>query len=225
MTEEEKQSAEEQTAEETPEATEEAPKTRRSRRKKAEAEPAETEAQAADAVEESADGGAQSAEGEDAAEVEAPEAEEAEAEEKPRRGRRRSAETAAAAQEPVHKKSPAPRAADGTVVVRAHAKYVRHAPRKARLVVDHIRGKSVDDARAILKHTPRAAAVDVLKLLESAVANAENNHELVADDLVIRKAYVDEGPTLKRYRPRALGRATRIRKRTSHMTIQLSPKE
>ncbi|HEY2599976.1 MAG TPA: 50S ribosomal protein L22 [Thermoleophilaceae bacterium] len=125
----------------------------------------------------------------------------------------------------MHKKSPAPRAADGTVVVRAHAKYVRHAPRKARLVVDHIRGKSVDDARAILKHTPRAAAVDVLKLLESAVANAENNHELVADDLVIRKAYVDEGPTLKRYRPRALGRATRIRKRTSHMTIQLSPKE
>ena len=65
----------------------------------------------------------------------------------------------------------------------------------------------------------------MLKLLESAVANAENNHELVADDLVVRKAYVDEGPTLKRYRPRALGRATRIRKRTSHMTIQLSPKE
>jgi ribosomal protein L22 len=92
-------------------------------------------------------------------------------------------------------------------------------------VVDHIRGKSIGEARAILQHTPRAAAVDVLKLLESAVANAENNHELVADDLVVRKAYVDEGPTLKRYRPRALGRATRIRKRTSHMTIQLSPKE
>jgi len=91
--------------------------------------------------------------------------------------------------------------------------------------VDHIRGKSVDEARAILTHTPRAAAVDVLKLLESAVANAENNHELDADELVIRKVYVDEGPTLKRYRPRALGRATRIRKRTSHMTIQLSPKE
>jgi ribosomal protein L22 len=101
---------------------------------------------------------------------------------------------------------------------------VRCAPRKARLVVDHIRGKSVGDARAILTHTPRAAAQDVLKLLESAVANAENNHELDADDLVVRKVYVDEGPTLKRYRPRALGRATRIRKRTSHMTIQLSPK-
>jgi ribosomal protein L22 len=186
----------------------EAPKPRRSRRKKDES--ADAEAPAADAGEESAEGSEQ------VAEEEAPD-EEA----KPSR-RRRSSETAAA---PVHKKAPAPRAADGTVVVRAQAKYVRHAPRKARLVIDHIRGKSIDEARAILQHTPRAAAVDVLKLLESAVANAENNHELVADELVIRKAYVDEGPTLKRYRPRALGRATRIRKRTSHMTIQLSPKE
>jgi ribosomal protein L22 len=200
-------------------------KPRRSRRKKEEAP--EVEAQTTDAVEESSTvDSAQSAEpepeveedapAEAAAEDEAPAEEEA----KPSR-RRRSSETAA----PVHKKAPAPRAADGTVVVRAQAKYVHHAPRKARLVVDHIRGKSIDEARAILQHTPRAAAVDVLKLLESAVANAENNHELVADDLVIRKAYVDEGPTLKRYRPRALGRATRIRKRTSHMTIQLSPKE
>jgi ribosomal protein L22 len=111
------------------------------------------------------------------------------------------------------------------VIVRAQARYVRTAPRKARLVIDHIRGKSVDEARAILTHTPRAAARDVAKLLDSAIANAENNHELVADDLVIHQAYVDEGPTLKRYRPRALGRATRIRKRTSHLTITLSPKE
>ncbi|HEX8855478.1 MAG TPA: 50S ribosomal protein L22 [Thermoleophilaceae bacterium] len=111
------------------------------------------------------------------------------------------------------------------MVVRAQARYVRTAPRKARLVIDHIRGKSVDEARAILTHTPRAAARDVAKLLDSAIANAENNHELVADDLVINQAYVDEGPTLKRYRPRALGRATRIRKRTSHLTITLSPKE
>jgi ribosomal protein L22 len=214
MTEEEKQQNEETTAEETPE---EAPKRpRRTRRKKAEAE--ETPAPEA-AAEEAAD----EPEAEAAEEPE-PEAEDADADEeaKPSR-RRRSSETAAPA--PVQKKSPAPRAADGTVVVRAQAKYVRHAPRKARLVVDHIRGKSIDEARAILQHTPRAAAVDVLKLLESAVANAENNHELVADDLVVRKVYVDEGPTLKRYRPRALGRATRIRKRTSHMTIQLSPKE
>jgi large subunit ribosomal protein L22 len=186
------------------------PKPRRTRRKKAD--------------DESAADSAQSTEDEEGAEEPVTESDEeapaAEEEAKPSR-RRRSAETAA----PVHKKAPAPKAADGTVVVRAQAKYVRHAPRKARLVVDHIRGKSIDEARAILQHTPRAAAVDVLKLLESAVANAENNHELVADDLVIRKAYVDEGPTLKRYRPRALGRATRIRKRTSHMTIQLSPKE
>jgi ribosomal protein L22 len=211
--------------------TEEQKQPRRSRRKKD--APAEPEAKAVDAPEESAVDSPQSAEPEPEAEAQAeettavePEADEAEAEEEApadeeaKPSRRRSSETAA----PVHKKAPAPRAADGTVVVRAQAKYVRHAPRKARLVVDHIRGKSVDDARAILQHTPRAAAVDVLKLLESAVANAENNHELVADDLVVRKVYVDEGPTLKRYRPRALGRATRIRKRTSHMTIQLSPK-
>ena len=168
-------------------------------------------------------GAAEGAEGTEGAEAaggsEAPEG--AEPEEAPRPSRRRRSSESA----PARRKSPAPKAADGTVVVRAQAKYVRHAPRKARLVIDHIRGKSIEEARAILHHTPRAAARDVLKLLESAVANAENNHELVADDLVIRKAYVDEGPTLKRYRPRALGRATRIRKRTSHMTIQLSPKE
>ena len=115
-------------------------------------------------------------------------------------------------------------AAESLRTVRARARYVRHAPRKARLVIDHIRGKDVDQARAILMHTPRAASRDVLKLLDSAIANAENNHDLVADDLKVGKAYVDEGPTLKRYRPRALGRATRIRKRTSHMTIELVSK-
>jgi ribosomal protein L22 len=114
---------------------------------------------------------------------------------------------------------------NGKVIVQAKARYVRCAPRKARLVVDHIRGKSVDEARAILIHTPRAASRDVLKLLDSAIANAENNHELVADELKIHQCFVDEGPTLKRFRPRALGRATRIRKRTSHMTILLTPKE
>jgi ribosomal protein L22 len=117
------------------------------------------------------------------------------------------------------------RAADGAVEVRAQARYVRTAPRKARLVIDHIRGKPVDEAIAILQHTPRAASRDVLKLLNSAIANAENNHELVADDLKVGRAVVDEGPTLKRFRPRALGRATRIRKRTSHMTITLTAKD
>ncbi len=89
---------------------------------------------------------------------------------------------------------------------------------------DHIRGKSVDEARAILAHTPRAVAQDWSKLLESAVANAEHNHELVGEDLVIQAVYADEGPTIKRFRPRAMGRATRIRKRMSHLTILLTPK-
>jgi ribosomal protein L22 len=110
-------------------------------------------------------------------------------------------------------------------VVRAQAKYVRSSARKARLVCEHIRGKGVDEARAILRYTPRAVARDWSKLLESAVANAEHNHELVGDDLRVSEAYADEGPTLKRYRPRAMGRATRIRKRTSHLTIKLTPKE
>ena len=102
---------------------------------------------------------------------------------------------------------------------------MRTSARKARLVCDHIRGKSVLEARAILAHTPRAVARDWSKLLESAVANAENNHELIGDELRIASVTADEGPTLKRYRPRAMGRATRIRKRTSHLTILLTPKE
>jgi ribosomal protein L22 len=111
------------------------------------------------------------------------------------------------------------------VQVRAHAKYVRTSARKARLVCDHIRGKDVEEARAILAFTPRAAAKAWIKLLESAVANAEHNHELIGEDLRIAAVHADEGPTLKRYRPRAMGRATRIRKRTSHLTITLTPKE
>jgi ribosomal protein L22 len=110
-------------------------------------------------------------------------------------------------------------------VVRAQAKYVRSSARKARLVCDHIRGKSVEDARAILALAPRAVARDWSKLLESAIANAENNHELVGDDLYVKVVRADEGPTLKRFRPRAMGRATSIRKRTSHLTILLEPKE
>jgi ribosomal protein L22 len=116
----------------------------------------------------------------------------------------------------------APLRPDGDVVVRARSKYVRSAPRKARLVMDHIRGKEVEQARAILTHAPRAVAEDILKLLNSAVANAESNYELDPDELRVRKAFVDEGPTIKRFRPRALGRATRIQKRTSHMTIELT---
>ncbi len=110
-------------------------------------------------------------------------------------------------------------------VVRAQAKYVRSSPRKARLVCDHIRGKTVEEARAILAHTPRAIARDWSKLLESAVANAEHNHELVGEDLYVKAVTADDGPTIKRFRPRAMGRATPIRKRTSHLTISLTPKD
>jgi ribosomal protein L22 len=107
-------------------------------------------------------------------------------------------------------------------VVRARARYVRSSTRKARMVCGHIRGKSVSDARAILAFTPREVARDWSKLLESAIANAEHNHDLLEDDLIVREAYADEGPTIKRFRPRAMGRATPIHKRTSHLTIALS---
>ena len=110
-------------------------------------------------------------------------------------------------------------------VVRASARYVRVAPRKVRLVANQVRGMQIDEARALLDFSPRGPARDIRRLLDSAAANAENNHELVADELHVARAYVDEGPTLKRYRPRALGRATRIRKRTSHLTIELAAKE
>jgi len=110
-------------------------------------------------------------------------------------------------------------------MVSASAKYVRIAPRKARQVIELIRGKSVKDARAILMLTPRAAAPVVGKVLASAVANAENNDDLVADDLFVAQAYVDEGPTLKRFKPRAMGRASKIMKRTSHITISVDQRK
>jgi ribosomal protein L22 len=109
-------------------------------------------------------------------------------------------------------------------IVSAHARYVRTSARKARMVCGHLRGKSVEEARAILAFTPREVARDWSKLLESAVANAENNHELIEEDLFVREAFADEGPTIKRFRPRAQGRAAPIRKRTSHLTITLTPK-
>jgi ribosomal protein L22 len=157
----------------------------------------------------------------------APEAEEAPAAEdkpKPRR-RSRAKKDEEEAPEPAPKPARERVAPGERVLVRAQAKYVRTSARKARLVCDHIRGKSVLEARAILALTPRAVARDWSKLLESAVANAENNHELIGDELRIESVTADEGPTLKRYRPRAMGRATRIRKRTSHLTILLTPKE
>lgn len=134
-------------------------------------------------------------------------------------GRRRgSAETSTG----TGRRRGAPPRPEGDLIVRARSKYVRTAPRKARLVMDHIRGKEVEQARAILDHAPRAVADDILKVLNSAVANAESAYELGPDELRIFKAFVDEGPTIKRFRPRALGRATKINKRTSHMTIELT---
>ena len=110
-------------------------------------------------------------------------------------------------------------------VIKAHARYVRTSARKARLVCDHIRGHSVTEARMILAHTPRDVAGDWQKLLESAVANAEHNLELDGENLRILSVQANEGPTLKRFRPRAMGRASAIHKRTSHLSISLTPKE
>ena len=105
--------------------------------------------------------------------------------------------------------------------VRAQAKWVRMSPRKGRVVAEHIRGRSVPEARAVLAFTPRAAAREIEKVLASAVANAEANHGLNGDELFVHAAVVDEGPTMKRWRARARGRVARIKKRTCHITIRL----
>ncbi|MBA2360398.1 MAG: 50S ribosomal protein L22 [Actinobacteria bacterium] len=109
--------------------------------------------------------------------------------------------------------------------VKAQARWLRIAPRKARLVVEHIRGRTVPEARTVLAFTPRAAAREIEKVLNSAVANAEANHGLFGDELIVSAAYVDEGPTVKRWRARARGRASRIMKRTCHVTLRLTPAE
>jgi ribosomal protein L22 len=195
------------------EATEEKPKPARKPRAKKAAEPKAEEPVAEETP----------------AEEEAP-AEEPVAEEKPKPARKPRAKKPAEpkAEEPKEEPKPSRRARRETperVVVRARAKYVRTSARKARLVCDHIRGKDVAEARAILTHTNRAAAEAWSKLLESAVANAAENHSLDGEDLRVAFVAADEGPTLKRFRPRAMGRATKIRKRTSHLSIGLEPKE
>jgi len=130
---------------------------------------------------------------------------------------------AAPKKEPAKKKE-APKPA-APLVVRASARYVRIAPRKARLIANQVRGLQIDRARALLQFSPRGAAVDIGKLIESAAANAENNFDLVADEMRVAEITVDEGPTLRRFRPRALGRATPINKRTCHIAVALSPDE
>jgi len=109
--------------------------------------------------------------------------------------------------------------------VRAAARWVRMSPRKARLVAEHIRGRSVPEARTVLAFTPRAAAREIEKVLRSAVANAEANHNLVGDELFVSSAYIDEGPVMKRWRARARGRAARITKPTCHITVVLAQRE
>jgi ribosomal protein L22 len=123
---------------------------------------------------------------------------------------------------PARRRRPTPA---GPVTVTARARYVRSSARKARLVCDHIRGKRVPEAKALLAFAPRGVARDWAKLLDSAIANAENNHELVADELRVKAVYADEGPTIKRFKPRAMGRATPILKRTSHLTIELGTED
>jgi large subunit ribosomal protein L22 len=108
---------------------------------------------------------------------------------------------------------------------RASAKFVRMSPYKVRFVLDLIRGKHVDEARRVLQFTPKAPAPELTKILNAAVANAENTLRVPADSLFVARCWADEGPTLKRWRPRALGRAYRIRKRTSHITIVVEPRE
>jgi ribosomal protein L22 len=122
-------------------------------------------------------------------------------------------------------KKAAPKAPAAPPVVRASARYVRIAPRKARLIADQVRGLHIEKARALLQFSPRGAAEDIHKLLNSAAANAENNHDLIGDEMKVASITVDEGPTLKRYRPRAQGRATPIHKRTSHIAVALTPVE
>ena len=128
-------------------------------------------------------------------------------------------ETAAA---PVRAKKVVPEPLPGA---RAQARYAHLGPRKARRVIDIVRGMKATDALDVLKFTPQAASEDVYKVLASAIANAEHNEHLDRDALWISKAYVDEGPTLKRFRPRAQGRAYRVRKRTSHITVVVEARE
>ncbi|MCL1594808.1 MAG: 50S ribosomal protein L22 [Actinomycetia bacterium] len=111
------------------------------------------------------------------------------------------------------------------MTARAQAKHIRQSPYKVRRVLDLVRGLPVDEARITLQFTNRKAADTVLKVLDSAIANAEHNFALDADELFVSEAYADEGPTLKRWRPRARGRATKIRKRTSHITIIVAEHE
>jgi ribosomal protein L22 len=143
------------------------------------------------------------------------------------KGGKGSKKTAKAKKEPAKdtKKAGAPKAPSAPPLVKASARYVRVAPRKARLIADQVRGMHIESARALLQFSPRGAAHPIHKLINSAAANAENNHDLIGDEMRIASITVDEGPTLRRFRPRAMGRATPINKRTSHIRVALTPVE
>ena len=138
-----------------------------------------------------------------------------------------SKKAAKAKKEPAKKagKAPSAKAPAAPPVVKASARYVRIAPRKARLIADQVRGMHIEKARALLQFSPRGAALPIHKLIDSAAANAENNHDLIGDEMRVASITVDEGPTLRRFRPRAMGRATPINKRTSHIRVALTPVE
>ena len=133
--------------------------------------------------------------------------------------------TSKAKKEPAKKAKKAPAKPAAPPVVKAKARYVRIAPRKARLIADQVRGMDIESARALLQFSPRGAAHPIQKLINSAAANAENNHDLIGDEMRVSSITVDEGPTLRRFRPRAMGRATPINKRTSHIRVALTPVE
>jgi ribosomal protein L22 len=135
------------------------------------------------------------------------------------------AKKAAAKGEPKKAAAKKAKAPAAPPVVKASARYVRIAPRKARLIADQVRGMHIEKARALLQFSPRGAAQPIHKLIDSAAANAENNHDLVGDEMRVASITVDEGPTLRRFRPRAMGRATPINKRTSHIRVALTPVE
>ena len=142
---------------------------------------------------------------------------------KPRKRRKKAKRPRKSSGEKRRRRKEAPAPKPAPIVVRASSRYVRIPPRKARLVANQVRGLHIERARALLEFSPRGAAQDIRKLIESAASNAENNHDLIADEMKVVEITVDEGPTLRRFRPRALGRATPINKRTSHIAVALSP--
>jgi len=145
--------------------------------------------------------------------------------EKKAEGKTSTKKSSKAKKEPAKDIKKAGKAPAAPPVVKASARYVRVAPRKARLIADQVRGMHIESARALLQFSPRGAAHPIHKLINSAAANAENNHDLIGDEMRIASITVDEGPTLRRFRPRAMGRATPINKRTSHIRVALTPVE